>query len=107
MLVSVSVSLHTLLKSPYMHGESGIAIFRRLIESAPSGLSPGAVEAILGLRFPQSDQVRVEELATKSNQGVLTSVEAEEYDGYIAAADLLSLWKSKARLSLKQQSTAV
>jgi hypothetical protein len=90
-----------------MRGESGMSIFRRLIESASGNLSPGAVEAILRLRFPEADQARVEELAAKSNQGSLTPTEAEEYDGYIAAADILSVWKSKARLSQTQHSTAV
>ena len=89
-----------------MTGESGLSIFRRLIDSVAGNLPPGAAEAILRLHFPDADQARVEELATKSNQGALTPVEAEEYDGYIAAADVLSLWKSKARLSLKH-STAV
>jgi hypothetical protein len=90
-----------------MIGESGLSIFRRLIDSAAGNLSPGAAEAVLRLHFPVADQARVDELATKSNQGTLTPVEAEEYDGYIAAADLLSLWQSKARLFLKHHSTAV
>ena len=89
-----------------MTGETALSIFRRLIESDPGHLSRGAAEAILGLHFPQADQTRVEELADKSNQGVLTTAEADEYDGYIAAADVLSLWKSKARLSLKQSVVA-
>jgi hypothetical protein len=84
-----------------MNGESGLSIFRRLIDSAPANLSPGAAEAILRLHFPQPDQARVDELAAKANQGALTALEAEEYDGYIAASDVLSLWQSKARLSLK------
>lgn len=84
-----------------MTGETALSIFRRLIESDPGHLSRGAAEAILGLHFPQADQARVEQLAVKNNQGILTAAEAEEYDGYIAAADVLSLWKSKGRLSLK------
>ena len=90
-----------------MLGESALSIFRRLIDSAPGNLSPGAAEAILRLHFPDADQSRVDELASKNNQGALSPVEAEEFDGYIAAADVLSLWKSKARLSLKHHSTAV
>lgn len=46
------------------------------------------------------------ELAAKSNSGILTPPEADEYDAYIAAADWLSLWKSKARLALKHHSSA-
>ena len=32
--------------------------------------------------------------------------ECTEYDEYIGVADLLSLWKSKARLALQHQSSA-
>lgn len=46
------------------------------------------------------------ELACKSNQGTLTPQEGEAYDAYIAVADLLSLWKSKARLALKHHPSA-
>lgn len=89
-----------------MTGETALSIFRRLIETDPGHLSRGAAEAILGLHFPQADQMRVEELAVKCNHGTLTTAEAEEYDGYIAAADVLSLWKSKARQSLKPSAVA-
>jgi hypothetical protein len=50
--------------------------------------------------------MRMGELASKCSDGTLTPEEASEYDGFIAAADLLSLWKSKARLSLKRHTSA-
>jgi hypothetical protein len=89
-----------------MPGETVISILRRLIDSEQGDLSPAAAEAILRFRFADSDQARIGELAIKSNLGSLTPAETEEYDGYIAAADLLSLWKSKARASLKQHPSA-
>jgi hypothetical protein len=89
-----------------MPGDTGISIFRRLIESGQGTLAPAMAEAILGIKFAESDQSRMNELASKSNDGTLTPGEAAEYDGYIAAADLLSLWKSKARLVLKQRTSA-
>jgi hypothetical protein len=89
-----------------MLGETTISILRRLIESGQESLSPGAAEAVLQIRFTDSDQSRMSELASKSNLGTLSNQEAEEYDAYLAAADLLSLWKSKARLSLKQHPSA-
>jgi hypothetical protein len=46
------------------------------------------------------------ELAAKSNQGRLTAEEGDEYDGYLAVADLLSLWKSKARFAITHRSSA-
>ena len=93
--------------NPGVHGETTISILRRLIESGHADLPHGAAEAVLHFHFQDSDQSRMSELATKCNHGKLTPAEAEEYDGYIAAADLLSLWKSKARSSLKRHPSAV
>jgi hypothetical protein len=89
-----------------MPSETALAILRRLIDSRSGGLSAPLAEAVLEIRFAETDQARMGELAIKSNQGTLSPREAEEYDGYIAAADLLSLWHSKARLALKRHSTA-
>ena len=89
-----------------MNGETTIAILRRVLDLNSGGLPVALAEAILQIRLAESDQTRLGELALKSSQGTLTAEEAEEYDGYIAAADLLSLWKSKARLALKPHSSA-
>jgi cytosine/adenosine deaminase-related metal-dependent hydrolase len=89
-----------------MVGETTLAILRRLFDTQSAGLSALLAEAVLQIHFAEADQARMGELAAKSNQGVLSEQEAEEYDGYIAAAELLSLWHSKARLALKPHSTA-
>jgi hypothetical protein len=89
-----------------MSGDTAISILRRLIDSESGELPAAAAEAVLHIRFTDADQARLQELASKSNDGTLSQQDAEEYDGYIAAADLLSLWKSKARLSLKQHPSA-
>ena len=92
--------------TPAMQGETTIAILRRVIDFNHGDLSPALAEAVLKIQFAESDQSRLGELAVKCNQGNLTADEADEYDGYIAAADLLSLWKSKARSALKPHSSA-
>jgi hypothetical protein len=79
-----------------MLAETALAILRRLNNSRSAGLPAPLAEAVLEIRFAEADQSRMGELAAKSNQGSLNPQEAEEYDGYIAAADLLSLWHSKA-----------
>jgi len=89
-----------------MSGDTAISILRRLIDASEGELSTAAAEAVLHIGFAESDQTRIGELAGKSNAGTLSTAEAEEYDGYISAADLLSLWKSKARQSLKRQPSA-
>ena len=89
-----------------MSGDTAVTIFRRLLASEDDSLSPAAAEAILRISFSDADRSRLGELSEKSTAGTLTSIEAAKYDGYITAADFLSLWKSKARLSLKGQSSA-
>lgn len=89
-----------------MRGETALSILQRLIDPGRGNLSSAAAEAILQMCFADADQARMAALAAKSTQGTLTQAEADEYDGYIAAADLLSLWKSKARLSLQQHPSA-
>lgn len=89
-----------------MVGETVISILRRLIDTDQGDLSPEAAQAVLNFHFTEPDQLRMTELASLSNKGMLSPSESEEYDGYIAAADLLSLWKSKARLSLKHHTSA-
>jgi hypothetical protein len=89
-----------------MAGDTAISILQRLIDLQGDDLSPAVAKAVLRIRFNDQDQERLAELAFKSTTGQLQPQELEEYDSYIAAADLLSLWKSKARLSLKHQTTA-
>jgi hypothetical protein len=89
-----------------MVGETTLSILRRLIDSGQGNLAHGVAQAVLQISFTDADQGRMSELASKSERGSLSPQEAEEYDGHIAAADLLSLWKSKARLSLKQHPSA-
>jgi hypothetical protein len=89
-----------------MFGETALSILRRLIDSGQGNLAHGAAQAVLQISFTDTDQARMNELASKSERGALTPQEAEEYDGYIAAADLLSLLKSKARLSSSRANSA-
>lgn len=91
---------------PPMSGDTAITILRRLIDAFGGELNPAAAEAVLQLHLADADQSRIGELAERSSNGTLTPEETTEYDGYIAAADLLSLWKSKARASLKQKPSA-
>jgi hypothetical protein len=83
-----------------------MSILERLLDPTSGTLSAKTAHEVLDLTFPESDQQRLEELAEKSTAGTLTPEECKEYDGYIEAADFLSLLQSKARLSLKQHTSA-
>jgi hypothetical protein len=89
-----------------MLGESTLSILERLLDPTSGNLSAKTAKEVLDLTFPEADQKRLEELAQKSTAGTLSAEESKEYDGYIEAADFLSLLQSKARLSLKQHTSA-
>jgi hypothetical protein len=89
-----------------MQGDTAISILSRIVSPTEGILSLDAAKAILEMHFSQQDNARIEELAGCSTAGTLTEDEGREYDGYIAAADWLAIMQSKARLTLKQQSSA-
>ncbi len=67
---------------------------------------PNAVAAeILKWGFPESDQSRMSELAAKARQGALSMAEQSEIEGYERVSSFLGLVKSKARCSLRRQTS--
>jgi hypothetical protein len=81
-------------------------ILSRLIDPSNPSLTPDAARALLQLQYADSDHARMEELATKSNQGVLSPEERRELESYVFVGDVLALLKSKARLSLRKHTPA-
>jgi hypothetical protein len=64
-------------------------------------LDVAAARAILDLSFSQADKDRMHQLLTKAKTGELTADATVEIDNYERVGHMLSLMKSKARLSLK------
>jgi hypothetical protein len=89
-----------------MVGEIEADIFSRVIDASNPNLTPQAAQGILSLGYCESDHTRMQELACKSNEGTLTADERRELEAYVSVGDLLSLLKSKARLSLQKHSPA-
>ena len=89
-----------------MVGEMEADILGRVIDPLSPTLTPAAAEGILSLVYSEADHARMAELAAKSNQGTLTPVERRELQGYVFVGDLLSMLKSKARISLRKHSPA-
>ena len=82
------------------------AILDRVIRPKHGDLSPELARHILSLDFDQTDRARYEALSIKAQEGTLTGDEESELDGYLVVNDLLTVLQSKARVSLKQQSSA-
>jgi hypothetical protein len=64
-------------------------------------MPPALAERILEMDFPEADAVRLEELNEKANEGLLNADEELELEAYIDIGNLLAVWQSKARQSLR------
>jgi hypothetical protein len=80
-----------------------VAILGRVFEPDEPSFSPEVARCILGFGFPEEDRSRMRELSAKAREGSRSPEEAAEIDSYEKAGHILSLMKSKARLSLKQR----
>ena len=64
-------------------------------------LSPELARSILDLKFSRTAVDRMNELADKSNRGILSDPEREEMEKYMRVGSFLDLMQAKARLSLQ------
>jgi hypothetical protein len=80
---------------------SEAAIWTRIIEPEKNGLTPEAARSLLELTFSEKDKSRMNELAEKNREGLLTGAERRELEDYVKVGDVLSLIHLKARKSLK------
>ena len=80
---------------------SEAAIWNRVVNPEAGDLDRVAAESLLRIRLPEADCGRVNELAEKARQGILTPAEETELDNYRHVGRLLELIKSKARQSLR------
>jgi hypothetical protein len=93
-------------RDPELDATEG-AIFARLWESHEDGLTPELAQHILKLKFPERDQARMHELATRNQDGELSAAELREFDNYIKVGDLIAILQSKARQRLKRSTATV
>ena len=76
----------------------------RLLEPLASCLSADVTAKVADLRADETVQNRIDYLAERSNEGLLTSEEREEYTGYLHAIDVIAVLQAKARSLLRRQS---
>jgi hypothetical protein len=83
--------------------------FKYLAEAiAPEtgGMPVDLAKQVLSWTFPPHLHARYEELSAKASRGALTTEEDGELTDLLGANDLLTILKSKARVSLRQHSPA-
>jgi hypothetical protein len=95
------VAMETALNASQMKLAEG-DIWNRVLEPEKGTISPASAKEILALDFPQIDKQRMHELAAKARAGKLSPAEELEIDVYGRVGSVLSIWKSKARKSLKK-----
>ena len=78
------------------------AIITRAINPEDSAYNSETATAILAIQISEYDQKRAIELGRKANEGTLTSEEKEEAECMERVGLLISLLKSKARISLSK-----
>ena len=72
----------------------------RVLEPLASSLNREAARSILESHIDPEIQARVAILAERANEGLLTPEERDEYLSYVEAADLLAIFKLKAKRHL-------
>ena len=69
----------------------------RLLEPLAASLSPEVAAKVADLRADDAMQGRIDYLAERSNEGMLTAAEQQEYAGYLHAIDVIAVLQAKAR----------
>jgi hypothetical protein len=76
----------------------------RLLEPLAGCFSPEVAAKVADLRADDAMQSRIDYLADRANEGLLTAAEREEYTGYLHAIDVIAILQAKARSLLGRQS---
>jgi hypothetical protein len=75
-----------------------------LLEPLAGCLSPDVAVKVADLRADKAVQDRIDYLAERANEGLLTAEEREEYSGYLHAIDVIAVLQAKARSQLRKPS---
>jgi hypothetical protein len=79
------------------------AALDRLLDPVASLLSLDVAQRLSQFRADDQTQARLDELAERANEGLLTPDEQAEYEAYVTAIDLVSILQLKARRRLQSQ----
>ena len=75
----------------------------RLLEPLAGCFSLDVAAKVADLRADEAMQNRIDYLAERSNEGLLTADERDEYAGYLHAIDVIAILQAKARSLLRRQ----
>jgi hypothetical protein len=69
----------------------------RLLEPFADCLTPEVAAKVADLQADDATQDRIDYLADRANDGLLTEEERDEYEGYLHAIDVIAILQAKAR----------
>lgn len=79
------------------------AVLDEILDPVSRCLTPDVARLLVELRASPATQLRIDELADKCNEGLLTPDERSLYESYVQAIDFVSVLQSKARRLLATQ----
>lgn len=80
------------------------AAFDRAIEPVLGILSTDQAHKIADYHADEALQAKIEQLAEKANEGVLTEEERAEYEGYVHANNFVAVLQAQVRRRIATQS---
>ncbi|MGI8972369.1 MAG: hypothetical protein ACR2HB_16945 [Dehalococcoidia bacterium] len=79
------------------------SILDRLLEPVSRCLTPEAARQLVALRADPQVQERLDVLADRCTEGLLTPDEREEYETYVRTIHIIAILQAKARKLLSSQ----
>jgi len=79
-----------------MSGASTSGVLDGLLESLSRCLDAESARRVADFRLDAHVQERVDVLAERANEGLLTSEERDEYEAFVNASDLIAILQLKA-----------
>jgi hypothetical protein len=76
-------------------------ILDEMLDPVGDCLTPDVAARISALRATRQTQDRLDKLARRNSQGILTPREEADYGAYVEALDVIAILQAKARKSLK------
>jgi hypothetical protein len=85
--------------------ESMTSALNQLLDPLSRSLGDEAAQQILALHIEPKVQARIDDLADRCNEGLLTDDERAEYEGYVDGISLINILKAKVRRVLSERSS--
>jgi hypothetical protein len=71
-----------------------------------NGITAESAERIAHYKVDAETQARIDELAEKANEGLLSDAERSEYHGFVEAIDRISVLRFQARQLLRRRNAS-